>query len=159
MSAAALPYSQELAMLATMCGKERVIAPLLERYLGLRVKVSSGIDSDRFGTFSRDVERTGSPLDAARAKIAAVLAPEAQVALASEGFGPHPHIPFPFGQPAPARALIKDVSSHTDLEKAVTQVIAIYGVAFVETDMRAHRNPTRMRAIKAATVDPRTEDM
>ncbi|MBL7537713.1 hypothetical protein INQ15_25330, partial [Escherichia coli] len=60
-------------------------------------RVSSGIDTDRFGTFSRDVERTGSQLDAARAKIAAAFAeaPDAQFALASEGsFGPHPYIPF-----------------------------------------------------------------
>ncbi|MBL6854641.1 MAG: hypothetical protein ISS15_20095 [Alphaproteobacteria bacterium] len=216
MSAAPRPYDHELAVLATMHAKERVIAPLLERALGLRVRVSNGIDTDRFGTFSRDVERTGSQLDAARAKIAAAFAdtPDAQVALASEGtFGPHPYIPFlPLareivvladrasglelighhaspttnfshavvsdvgaarafaeraqfpehgvivmgvidGQPAPARALIKDIRNTEDLEYAVTKVIGMCGAAFVETDMRAHRNPTRMRAIKRATLD------
>ena len=215
MPAAPRPYDDELAVLATMHAKERVIAPLLERSLGLRVRVSSGIDTDRFGTFSREVERTGSQLDAARAKIAAAFAeaPDARVALASEGsFGPHPYIPFaPLareivvlhdrhsglelighhadlttnfchavvsdveaafsfagrvgfpahgvivmgamdGQPAPARALIKDIRGRADLEHAVTQVIGMCGAAFVETDMRAHRNPTRMRAIKRATL-------
>jgi hypothetical protein len=216
MPAAPRPYDDELAMLATMHAKERVIAPLLERSLGVRVRVSSGIDTDRFGTFSRGVERTGSQLDAARAKIAAAFAeaPDAQFALASEGsFGPHPYIPFaPLareivvladrargieligrhaslttnfshavvsdlpsarafceraqfpghgvivigcidGEPAPGRALIKDIASAADLDNAVTQTIAMCGAAFVETDMRAHRNPTRMRAIKAATLD------
>lgn len=85
------------AVLATMHHKERVIAPLLARFLGLQVQVPPGFDSDRFGTFSRDVARTGSALEAARAKIAAGFAqlPEARVGLASEGsFGPHPELPF-----------------------------------------------------------------
>jgi hypothetical protein len=203
-------------LLATMHGKERVIAPLLERALGLRVSVSSGIDTDRFGTFSRDVERSGSQLDAARAKIAAAFAaaPDARVALASEGsFGPHPHVPFVAiareivvfadrasglhlighhaspatnfshavvsdvagafafahragfpghgvivmgavdGRPAPARLLIKEIRNPADLKNAATQVIGMCGAAFIETDMRAHRNPTRMRGIKRATLD------
>ena len=41
------------AVLATMHGKERAIAPLLQRTLGLAVKVPPGLDTDRFGTFSR----------------------------------------------------------------------------------------------------------
>lgn len=85
------------AVLATMHHKERVIAPLLGRFLGLQVQVPAGFDSDRFGTFSRDVARTGSALDAARAKIAAGFAhlPDATVGLASEGsFGPPPELPF-----------------------------------------------------------------
>jgi hypothetical protein len=97
MPTAPRPYDNQPAVLATMHGKEQAIAPLLARALGLRVTVSAGIDTDRFGTFSRDVERTGSQLDAARAKIAAafVAAADAHVALASEGsFGPHPYVPF-----------------------------------------------------------------
>lgn len=85
------------AVLATMHHKERVIAPLLGRFLGLKVQVPQGFDSDRFGTFSREIARTGSALEAARAKIAAgfALMPEANVGLASEGsFGPHPELPF-----------------------------------------------------------------
>ncbi len=216
MPAAPRPYRDKPAVLATMHGKERVIAPLLNCALGLRVSVSIGVNTDRFGTFSRDVDRTGTQLDTARAKIAAAFAahPDAQIAVASEGsFGPHPYIPFmplareivvlrdlgsglelighyastttnfshavvsdvgsalafAYGvrfpehgvivmgvidnQPAPARALIKEIRSSADLETAVTQVIGMCGAAFVETDMRAHRNPTRMRAIKRATFD------
>ena len=90
-------YNNTSAVLATMHGKERVIAPLLERDLGLRVELALGLNTDRFGTFSREIERKGSQLDAARAKIAAAFenAPYARVGIASEGsFGPHPHIPF-----------------------------------------------------------------
>jgi len=55
------------------------------------------MDTDRFGTFSREIPRTGTPLDAARAKIDAALAstPGARIGIASEGsFGPHPYSPF-----------------------------------------------------------------
>jgi hypothetical protein len=50
-------------------------------------------------------------------------------------------------------ALIKDIQTPADFRNAVKRVIGMYGTAFVETDMRAHRNPTRMRAIKRATLD------
>lgn len=86
-----------LAVLATMHGKEAAIAPLLARFMGLRVTLPQGFDSDRFGTFSRDVPRPGSALDTARAKIAGAFActPDATLGLASEGsYGPHPGLPF-----------------------------------------------------------------
>ena len=85
------------AILATMHRKERVIRPLLEGGLGLEVELPDGFDTDRFGTFSREVERKGSQLDAARAKIEAALGHDrqAQTAVASEGsFGPHPQLFF-----------------------------------------------------------------
>ena len=80
-----------------MHGKERAIAPLAARFLGLDVRVAERLDTDMFGTFSREIERAGPPRDAARAKIAAAfrLMPEATVGIASEGsFGPHPQVPF-----------------------------------------------------------------
>ena len=210
------PYDKTVAVLATMHRKERVIAPALDRGLGLRVALAMGLNTDRFGTFSRETERTGSQLDAARAKIAAAFeyAPYARVGIASEGsFGPHPTIPFlPLGrelvllidretsleltgydsspatnfghavvsdlagafafaersgfprhglivmgcvdgQPEPRRALIKEVTDHARLAAAVLSVAADCGAAFVETDMRAHRNPSRMSAIERAAMD------
>ena len=57
------------AMLATMHGKALVIKPLLEGGLGLKMRLPDHFDTDRFGTFSREIERKGSQLDAARAKI------------------------------------------------------------------------------------------
>ena len=209
-------YNNTSAVLATMHGKDRVIAPLLERDLGLRVELALGLNTDRFGTFSREIERKGSQLDAARAKIAAVFenAPYVRVGIASEGsFGPHPHIPFLAldrelillidretglelmghdasletnfdhtivsnvdsavkfaerakfpdhglivmgcidNQPAPEQALIKDITDRKSLKATVSEVVNKCGAAFVETDMRAHRNPTRMSAIGRATAD------
>lgn len=64
-----LYYPGYRAVLATMHAKEKVIGPVVDRFLGLRLEVTSDVDTDRFGTFSRDIERTGSQLDAARAKI------------------------------------------------------------------------------------------
>ena len=84
-------------VLATMHGKERVIAPLVQRALGVHLEVPNGFDTDRFGTFSREVPRKHSAIETARAKIIAALEqiPCARVGLASEGsFGPHPQVPF-----------------------------------------------------------------
>lgn len=209
-------YNNTPAVLATMHGKERVIAPLLEGNLGLRVELALGLNTDRFGTFSREIERVGSQLDAARTKIEAAFenAPDVTIGIASEGsFGPHPYIPFVAlgrelillidretgleltgydaspetnfdhavvsniaaamefaerakfpdhglivmgcvdNRPAPDRALFKDITGREDFEVAVSDVINKCGAAFVESDMRAHRNPTRMSAIERATLD------
>lgn len=204
------------AVLATMHGKERVLRPILERGLGLQVHLPNGFDTDRFGTFSREIERSGSQLDAARAKIAAAFEHDqrAQVAIASEGsFGPHPFMPlvplgreivvlhdretgleligrhadlltnfqhqtvatvqqatdfatrigFPrhslivigiaHGSPDPSQYIRKEMETVEQLALIAKEVIALCGAAHLETDMRAHRNPTRMRSIKRAGID------
>lgn len=204
------------AVLATMHGKERAIAPLAARFLGLDVAVAAGLDTDAFGTFSREIERTETPRATARAKIAAAfrLHPEARVGIASEGsFGPHPSLPFAAldrelvllvdrasgrelvghhatmatnfahaevadaaaglafaakagfpahgvivmgvldGKPAPQLALFKSARTEADLAAALSRTIALTGAAHIETDMRAHRNPRRMRAIRRAMID------
>jgi hypothetical protein len=92
-----LPYCNKVAVLTTMHGKEKVIAPVLKDGLGLTVGRAMGVNTDRFGTSSHDIKRTGSQLDAARAKIAAGFEDAAlpRVGLLSEGsFGPHTFIPF-----------------------------------------------------------------
>lgn len=199
-----------------MHGKARAITPFTTRFLGLEVQVPEGLDTDAFGTFSREVERRGTPLEAARAKITAGfgLDPGARFGLASEGsFGAHPFIPFlPIGReivvlidrqsglelvgqftsvrtnfahavvdtieagrafgerigfpdhglivtasldgtPAPQVALFKAIDGWDALDEAIKQVIGLTGTALVETDMRAHRNPRRMQAIRRATLD------
>ena len=78
-------YCGENAVLATKHAKERVIEPLARRFLGLTLGVASNIDTDAFGTFSRDIARTGSQLDAARAKIGAIFALDPDVAVALAG--------------------------------------------------------------------------
>lgn len=206
----------KIAVLATMHGKERVIRPLIEGRLGLSMRLPRSLNTDRFGTFTGEVRRIGSQLDAARAKIAAAFEQEheASVGIASEGsFGPHPLIPFvPLGheivvmrdresglelvghhadlstnfghvtvadaaaavafaehigfpahglivigttngQPAVDRRLWKNIYTEPALIDAVNEAIALFGAAHVEADMRAHRSPTRMRAIEQATID------
>jgi hypothetical protein len=199
-----------------MHAKERIIGPVLLDRMGLIVEVPDKFDTDRFGTFSREIERKGSQLDAARAKIDAVFdcTPSATIALASEGsFGPDPHfhmlpfgreivllkdrdsgmeligfdagsetnfdhaevsdvakadafakrIGFPEhglivmgctdGKPSPKTALIKNIQTQEELAWAVGHVMQLCGSAFLEADMRAHRNPTRMRAVGRAAAD------
>jgi len=57
------------------------------------------------------------------------------------------------GQPANHPVLIKDAEIWDDLTSALHRVIAKAGTAFVETDMRAHFDPGRMRANKRAAID------
>jgi hypothetical protein len=84
------------AVLATMHRKEQVIAPLLEQELGLQITVPPDLNTDVFGTFTRDVKRLGTQIEAARAKAAKVIELTGEpLALASEGsFGPHPLVPY-----------------------------------------------------------------
>ena len=51
------PFRGRLAVLATMHRKEQAIAPVLEEMLGLRIEVAHGLDTDRFGTFTREIPR------------------------------------------------------------------------------------------------------
>jgi hypothetical protein len=83
-------------VIATMHGKDRVIAPLLRDALGVHTILPTQLNTDRFGTFTREIPRTGSQLDAARAKArAAIQETRSNVAIASEGsFAQHPHLPF-----------------------------------------------------------------
>jgi hypothetical protein len=79
-----------------MHGKEQVIAPILRQELGMEVVTPSDINTDVFGTFTREIERQGSQLQAARLKIQLIVQKTgALLALSSEGsFGPHPDSPF-----------------------------------------------------------------
>ncbi|WP_421762185.1 DUF6671 family protein [Devosia sp.] len=209
-------FNGKSAVLATMHGKEAAIAPTLAKALGLDVMVPADLDTDQFGSFSREVPRKGSQLDAARAKIAAgfALVPGASVGIASEGtFGPHPAMPivpqarelillvdrltglellgedvsletnyahqvvsqaedalsfaircgFPEhgivvsacvdGAPDPTLGIDKSIVDENALVSVTTDFVGKFGTAFVETDMRAYRNPTRMQVIARAAAD------
>lgn len=208
-------FAVKSAVLASMHGKEAAIAPVLRDGLQLDVEVAAGLDTDQFGSFSREVPRAGSPREAARVKIAAALArsPGRTIGIASEGsFAPHPEIPIaPLGRelvllvdttsglelygedhtldtnyahktvrdpqeavafacacgfpehgviisacvdgvPDPRRGIAKQILSADDLARAAQSYIDRHGAVFVEADMRAHRNPTRMRSIGRATM-------
>ena len=66
-------YRHETFAMATMHAKERAVARPLSRWLGAAVKVAPGIDTDAFGTFTGDIVRQGTMLDAARAKALAAI--------------------------------------------------------------------------------------
>lgn len=86
------PYSGERVALLTQHGKEQVIAPVLDTSLGCRVERVDGFDTDRLGTFARDIPRAGTQIEAARkkARIGMDLS-GLPLGLASEGsFGPDP---------------------------------------------------------------------
>jgi hypothetical protein len=89
-------FAGRLATIATMHRKEQVIAPALETELGLTCQVPSNFNTDAFGTFTRDVDRSGDQRTTARRKAEAALdLTGGTLAIASEGsFGPHPQIPF-----------------------------------------------------------------
>lgn len=81
----------------TRHGKERLAAPAFRAVLGAEVTAPPDLDTDRFGTFSGELPRLLSPLDAARAKARLALAATGRtLALASEAtFGPLPGLGFP----------------------------------------------------------------
>jgi hypothetical protein len=190
--------------------KESVIAPILEKALGVEIIIpDSSFNTDTFGTFSGEVERTVDPIEAAQLKcIKACQLYDCSLAVASEGsFGPHPTLFFVPGDDEilvfidlenkieirarelstatnfagslftswddikafaakalfPSHALIlrsekddtthltKGIDSWEALEQHCSAYLSQYGQVFVETDMRAMHNPSRMRVIEAAT--------
>lgn len=83
-------------VIATKHQKEAVIAPPIEKSLGVNCFVAKDFDTDQYGTFSGEIDRKLSPLDTARLKCyAAMKANTCDLAIASEGsFGPHPSMFF-----------------------------------------------------------------
>lgn len=193
-------------IIATMHHKEQVIAPLFEA-IDFEIAVAP-INTDLLGTFSGEVERTLSPIEAALAKCKlAIEQTGISCAVASEGsFGPHPQY---YWLPAneefvvfldtendiqligkilttetnfngtvchsmqdvqsfidkalfPSHAVIikkskddfteikKGIQSGEELFEVVTHWLDKYGSVYLETDMRAMHNPTRMKAIEKA---------
>ncbi len=88
-------FNNRVAVLATMHKKERVIAPLFDQELGIKVTVPQ-FDTDKFGSFTREIERSGSQIEAARLKAQkALLLTGESLGIASEGsFAPHPSLPY-----------------------------------------------------------------
>ena len=200
-------------VIATKHKKEDVIAPLLERHLDVQVVIPENFNSDKFGTFTREIKRVGNQLEAARIKaITAMELTGTNLAVASEGsFGEHPSMPFMQSNLELVLLIDKknnyEIRGHhrtfeTNLDgtyvSSIEEVLELakkhnfpehglilrrseksrFGVykeiktleelilrakkmlsspflkrIFVETDMRAHRNPTRMKAIEKATED------
>ena len=84
------------AVIATKHKKEEVIAPILENELGLICVTIKELDTDKFGTFSGEIERVGDPVTILRKKcLMAIETSGINVSVANEGsFGSHPTIFF-----------------------------------------------------------------
>ncbi|OPJ55290.1 DUF6671 family protein [Alkalithermobacter paradoxus] len=205
-------YKDRKIVLLTKHKKEEVIKPILEEATGCSVIVETRFDTDKLGTFARDVERTKSQLDTARLKIEIGMElSNTDIGIASEGsFGSHPYIPIPWnveivllydkrenfeiygvcengetnfdhittdkfddvinfankiGFPehyliirpdnSSSNQVIKGINNYDWLKEAFDLCLSNSksGNVFLETDMRAHANPTRMKNIKKATED------
>lgn len=85
-------YAGRRIALLTQHGKEEVVAPVLDRVLGCRVERVSGFDTDTLGSFTRDIPRAGTQIEAARRKARVGMERSGlPLGLASEGaFGPDP---------------------------------------------------------------------
>ncbi len=205
-------YLGRSAAFLTQHGKEKIVAPVLEAALGCRVAHVTGFDTDRLGTFTRDIPRAGTQLEAVRkkARLGMELA-GLPLGVASEGsFGPDPFVGMfswnvemivwiddtlgievvgmASGKTNFAHRLTPDWSEaeafaraagfpehglvvrprHEDdlrIRKGIADWQALRaafswacgeadnGHAFLETDVRAHMNPTRMEVIAQAAQD------
>lgn len=107
-------FTNRTLVVATMHQKERVIAPLLEKELGVHCVVASGLNTDLLGTFSGEIDRQLDPIATLRQKCQIALKlTGADLAVGSEGsFGPHPTLYF-----VPANdELVMLVDKKNDLE-------------------------------------------
>lgn len=196
-------------IIATMHQKETVIAPILEKALGVHCFIDQTFDTDLLGTFSGEVERKLDPIATAKEKcLRAMRANNCDLGIASEGsFGAHPTL---FFIPADDEFLVfldtknnleiiirelststnfngKEIESEEDLinfaetigfpkhglilrksrdenieiykgirdfetlKNVFEKIRSAYNSVYVETDMRAMYNPTRMQVIEKAS--------
>ena len=196
-------------LIATKHQKEKVIAPLLQKELGVECIVPDNFDTDVLGTFTGEVERKDDPITTARNKcLLAMELYNCDLGIASEGsFGPHPSFSFVHaddemllfidkkndleiiarelstdtnfnGEEIKTEKQLKDFArrtkfpthglivrkakeNFTEMIKGITtweqlsttfnQFLEKYRVVYVETDMRAMYNPSRMLVIEKAT--------
>lgn len=205
-------YAGRKVALLTQHGKESVIAPVLEPGLGCTVELVTGFDTDQLGTFTREIPRPGTQLQAARRKARKGMELSGlPLGMASEGsFGLDPFTRlFPWNvellvwiddelgieivgmaqksarngqlqtgdyaevaafaarEDFPRHHLIvrpqsqddarvcKGITDWDQLKTCFEQCLAESdnGQVFVETDLRAFANPTRMQQIGQAAID------
>ena len=127
-------FNNRKLLIATKHGKEKVIAPLVENALSVICQPSSDFDTDLFGTFTGEIERSLDPLSTARNKCwAAMTMNNFDLAIASEGsFGPHPFLPF---IPANEEILIfLDAKNHLEISVSVLSTDTNYDSEDVRTE-------------------------
>lgn len=83
-------------VIATKHKKEAVIAPLLEKNIGVKCFVPKNFDTDIFGTFSGEIDRNDDAIATVRKKcLLAMKETDCDLGIASEGsFGQHPTLFF-----------------------------------------------------------------
>lgn len=193
-------------LIVTKHQKEKVIAPLLEKELGVKCMVTENFDTDVLGTFTGEIERVHDPVTTARNKChMAMELSDYDLAIASEGsFGLHPALYFIHADEEilllvdkkndleiivrelstetnyngeeiktekelidfakrvkfPSHGLIirkakedsnlitKGITDWDQLKNIFNQLLNKYGIVYIETDMRAMYNPTRMSVIE-----------
>jgi hypothetical protein len=203
-------YRGQRVSLLTKHGKEAALGPAL-REVGCSVRLSSGFDTDDLGTFTREIPRRGTQLEAAREKARLALEEGgARLGLGSEGaFNPGPMGLFAWNveivvlldaelgieivgrAEGPGHHLHATVRSEPELAAFASRALfpehglvvrpddergkyvaqegddwaalarafrtaaerSTGGAVFVESDLRAHRNPTRMARIAEAGRD------
>jgi hypothetical protein len=93
---ATLVYQGSQVAFLTQHGKEQLVGDRLEEALGCQLVHTSAYDTDLLGTFTNEVARQGSQLDAARAKAEIGMGLTGlHIGIASEGsFGPDPFVGF-----------------------------------------------------------------
>ena len=89
-------FTGRIGVIATMHQKEKAIAPVVEQALGIKTIVPANFNTDTFGTFTREIKRQGTQIEAARHKAEQALSlTNETLAFASEGtFGPHPALSY-----------------------------------------------------------------
>jgi hypothetical protein len=115
----------------TMHGKATAVAPPFAK-LGIDLVVPEDLDTDCFGTFTGEIPRAGTMIEAARAKArAASRLTGLPVGLASEGaYGPHPAIPFvPFGREL---LLWHEPASGREIAEWLADEAPVYDQAIIE---------------------------
>jgi hypothetical protein len=93
---AGLFYQDSQVAFLTQHGKEQLVRDRLQVSLGCQLVHTAAYDTDLLGTFTNDVARHGSQLDAARAKAQiGMRLTGLHIGIASEGaFGPDPFVGF-----------------------------------------------------------------
>jgi len=89
-------FKDRKLIIATKHEKEKVIAPLVEKALGVSCLINKNFDTDILGTFTGEIERKLDPIATARQKcLMAMELTNCDLGIASEGsFGPHPSMFF-----------------------------------------------------------------
>jgi hypothetical protein len=89
-------FKNRKLLIATKHEKEKVIAPLLEKNLGVICFTNKDFDTDALGTFTGEINREFDPITTVKNKcLLAMKASNCDLGVASEGsFGSHPSIFF-----------------------------------------------------------------